>query len=183
MFFSFLFQFATGFLDSSAIRSLKFFESIDMSFASSLVVSPNVELSPSSFGFLDSVRDGSQIPDSSRFFSRNRAANLMSKKQKWGNHSHSTELKYPILCEGGYGSVIAASMVANPAGEMAVSAEQKVYNVVMKQAALVKRQLRTAGELDVKPDIVLPGTLSLLNEAYDRCGEVCAEYAKTFYLG
>nr|AGT57744.1 phytoene synthase [Citrullus lanatus] len=154
-----------------------------MSFAPSLVVSPNVELSPSSFGFLDSVRDGSQIPDSSRFFSRNRAANLMSKKQKWGNHSHSTELKYPILCEGGYGSVIAASMVANPAGEMAVSAEQKVYNVVMKQAALVKRQLRTAGELDVKPDIVLPGTLSLLNEAYDRCGEVCAEYAKTFYLG
>nr|APO14283.1 phytoene synthase [Luffa aegyptiaca] len=154
-----------------------------MSFASSLVVSPNVELSPSSFGFLDSVRDGLQIPDSSRFFSRNRAMNLMNKKQKWGNYSHSTELKYPFLCEGGYGSVIAASMVANPAGEMAVSSEQKVYDVVMKQAALVKRQLRTAGELDVKPDIVLPGTPTLLNEAYDRCGEVCAEYAKTFYLG
>ncbi|XP_022992887.1 phytoene synthase, chloroplastic isoform X1 [Cucurbita maxima] len=154
-----------------------------MSFASSLIISPNVEISPSIFGFLDSVRDGSQILDSSRFFSRNRAANLMNKKQKRVNHSHSTELKYPIPCQGGYGSVIAASMVANPAGEMAVSAEEKVYNVVMKQAALVKRQLRTAGELDVKPDIVLPGTLSLLNEAYDRCGEVCAEYAKTFYLG
>ncbi|KAA0046227.1 phytoene synthase [Cucumis melo var. makuwa] len=146
-----------------------------MSFASSLVVSSNVELSPSSFGFLDSVRDGPQIPDSFRFFSRNRVANLINKKQKWGNHSHSTELKYPILRESGYGSIIVASMVANPAGEIAVSAEQKVYNVVMKQAALVKRQLRTAGELDVKPDIVLPGTLSLLNEAYDRCGEVCAE--------
>ncbi|KGN50904.1 phytoene synthase, chloroplastic [Cucumis sativus] len=154
-----------------------------MSFTSSLVVSPNVELSPSNFGFLDSLRDGPQIPDSFRFFSRNRVPNLINKRQKWGNPSHSTELKYPILCESGYGSVIAASMVANPAGEMAVSAEQKVYNVVMKQAALVKRQLRTAGELDVKPDIVLPGTLSLLNEAYDRCGEVCAEYAKTFYLG
>lgn len=142
-----------------------------MSFASSslVVVSPNVELSPSSFGFFYSVRDGTQIPDSSRFFSRNRASNLTNKKQKWGNY--------------GFGSVIAASMVANPAGEMVVSSEQKVYNVVMKQAALVKRQLRTAGELDVKPDIVLPGTLSLLNEAYDRCGEVCAEYAKTFYLG
>jgi len=158
-------------------------KSIDMSFTSSLVVSPNVELSPSNFGFLDSLRDGPQIPDSFRFFSRNRVPNLINKRQKWGNPSHSTELKYPILCESGYGSVIAASMVANPAGEMAVSAEQKVYNVVMKQAALVKRQLRTAGELDVKPDIVLPGTLSLLNEAYDRCGEVCAEYAKTFYLG
>ncbi|XP_022938558.1 phytoene synthase, chloroplastic isoform X1 [Cucurbita moschata] len=154
-----------------------------MSFASSLIISPNVEISPSIFGFLDSVRDGSQILDSSRFFSRNRVANLMNKKQKRVNHSHSTELKYPILCQGGYGSVIAASMVANPAGEMAVSAEEKVYNVVLKQAALVKRQLRTAGELDVKPDIVLPGTLSLLNEAYDRCGEVCAEYAKTFSLG
>ncbi|NP_001284425.1 phytoene synthase, chloroplastic [Cucumis melo] len=154
-----------------------------MSFASSLVVSSNVELSPSSFGFLDSVRDGPQIPDSFRFSSRNRVPNLINKKQKWGNHSHYTELKYPILHESGYGSVIVASMVANPAGEIAVSAEQKVYNVVMKQAALVKRQLRTAGELDVKPDIVLPGTLSLLNEAYDRCGEVCAEYAKTFYLG
>lgn len=150
------------------------FESFDMSFASSLVVSLNVEVSLS-FGFLDSVRDGTQFPDSSRFFfSRNRT-NPMSKRQKWSNNSLSTELKYPFL--------IAASMVANPAGEMAISSEQKVYNVVMKQAALVKRQLRTAGELDVKPDIVLPGTLSLLNEAYDRCGEVCAEYAKTFYLG
>ncbi|PIA26680.1 hypothetical protein AQUCO_09100082v1 [Aquilegia coerulea] len=29
----------------------------------------------------------------------------------------------------------------------------------------------------------IPGTLTLLNEAYDRCREVCAEYAKTFYLG
>nr|BAE79553.1 phytoene synthase [Chrysanthemum x morifolium] len=38
-------------------------------------------------------------------------------------------------------------------------------------------------DMEVKPDIVLPGTLGLLSEAYDRCGEVCAEYAKTFYLG
>ncbi|XP_022759397.1 phytoene synthase 2, chloroplastic isoform X2 [Durio zibethinus] len=72
------------------------------------------------------------------------------------------------------------------AGEMAVSSEEKVYNVVLKQAALVKRQLRRSSgdlDLDVKPDIILPGTLNLLSEAYDRCGEVCAEYAKTFYLG
>jgi phytoene synthase len=25
--------------------------------------------------------------------------------------------------------------------------------------------------------------VDVLNSAYDRCGEVCAEYAKTFYLG
>ena len=74
-------------------------------------------------------------------------------------------------------------MVVNPTGEMAVSSEQKVYDVVLKQAALVKKQLRSSEELDVKPDIILPGTQSLLSEAYDRCGEVCAEYAKTFYLG
>ncbi|GFS35296.1 similar to PHYTOENE SYNTHASE [Actinidia rufa] len=66
---------------------------------------------------------------------------------------------------------------------MTVSSEQKVYDVVLKQAALVKKHLKTGEDYDVKPDIVLPGTLSLLGEAYDRCGEVCAEYAKTFYLG
>ncbi|KAG5400757.1 hypothetical protein IGI04_015364, partial [Brassica rapa subsp. trilocularis] len=32
-------------------------------------------------------------------------------------------------------------------------------------------------------DIVRPGSLSLLAEAYDRCVQVCAKYAKTFYLG
>ncbi|TQD88480.1 hypothetical protein C1H46_026004 [Malus baccata] len=74
-------------------------------------------------------------------------------------------------------------MVANPLGESAVSSEQKVYDVVLKQASLVKKQLRSNGYLDVKPDIILPGNLSLLSKAYDRCGEVCAEYAKTFYLG
>ncbi|KAL0787131.1 hypothetical protein Bca101_003377 [Brassica carinata] len=43
----------------------------------------------------------------------------------------------------------------------------------------------TSPELDVaKPqDMVRPGSLSLLVEAYDRCVQVCAEYAKTFYLG
>ncbi|KAJ8442204.1 hypothetical protein Cgig2_005144 [Carnegiea gigantea] len=71
------------------------------------------------------------------------------------------------------GSPVVSSMVANPAGELAVvSAEQMVYNVILKQAALVNRE---RSDLDVKPDIAFPGTLSLLNEAYDRCGKVCAE--------
>ncbi|CAF2344031.1 unnamed protein product [Brassica rapa subsp. narinosa] len=84
-------------------------------------------------------------------------------------------------------SVVSSSVVASHAGEIALSSEEKVYNVVLRQAALVNKQLRsTSPELDdvKKPqDIVLPGSLSLLGEAYDRCGEVCAEYAKTFYLG
>ncbi|KAA8547648.1 hypothetical protein F0562_004077 [Nyssa sinensis] len=85
--------------------------------------------------------------------------------------------------ENGGKLTVLSSMVANPAGEIALSSEQKVYDVVLKQAALVKKQLSSNGDLEVKPDIVIPGTLSLLSEAYDRCGEVCAEYAKTFYLG
>ncbi|KAL1195445.1 Phytoene synthase 1 [Cardamine amara subsp. amara] len=82
--------------------------------------------------------------------------------------------------------VVSSSLVASPSGEIALSSEEKVYNVVLKQAALVNKQLRSASpDLDVKKpqDVVLPGSLSLLGEAYDRCGEVCAEYAKTFYLG
>ncbi|KAK9091426.1 hypothetical protein Sjap_024603 [Stephania japonica] len=95
-------------------------------------------------------------------------------------------LKYSCLgsSERSYSLPILSSLVANPAGDIAGPSEQKVYNVVLKQAALVNRQLRSADHaLDVKPDMVVPGTLSLLSEAYDRCGEVCAEYAKTFYLG
>ncbi|CAO2836955.1 unnamed protein product [Amaranthus hypochondriacus] len=83
---------------------------------------------------------------------------------------------------------VLSSMVANPTGDLAVmSSEQRVYDVVLKQAALVNRKLRSREgldlDVDVQPDIAVPGTLSLLGEAYDRCGEVCAEYAKTFYLG
>nr|AKT74332.1 phytoene synthase [Rosa rugosa] len=113
----------------------------------------------------------------------------MGRKQKRDSCclSSSSEVKY--LSTFGLQSDetkfrILSSMVANPAGEIVVSSEQKVYDVVLKQAALVEKQLRTSGDdVDVKPDIILPGNLSLLSEAYDRCREVCAEYAKTFYLG
>ncbi|KAI4389357.1 hypothetical protein MLD38_001589 [Melastoma candidum] len=82
-------------------------------------------------------------------------------------------------------SKVRSSLVVNPAaaGDLAVSSEEKVYNVVLKQAALVNRQLRSKGDLEVKPEIIVPGSLGVLSEAYDRCGEICAEYAKTFYLG
>jgi len=65
------------------------------------------------------------------------------------------------------------------------SSEERVYEVVLKQAGLVREEKRGANiEFDFEKTI--EGDFSngdLLNSAYDRCGEVCAEYAKTFYLG
>ncbi|XP_074576573.1 phytoene synthase 2, chloroplastic-like [Curcuma longa] len=61
------------------------------------------------------------------------------------------------------------------------SSEQLVYGVVLRQAALVgEARRRTPPAIEV-PTAPLRG--DLLDEAYERCGEVCAEYAKTFYLG
>lgn len=109
------------------------------------------------------------------------------KLQKWSSSSFNAEFSYSCLggsdLENGSIFPVHSSMVASADGDMAVSSEQKVYDVVLKQAALVKKQYRSDEELEVKPEMILPGTLSLLSEAYDRCGEVCAEYAKTFYLG
>ncbi|KAF2325706.1 hypothetical protein GH714_033363 [Hevea brasiliensis] len=146
------------------------------------VASPNTEVS-NSFAFFHSVR----VLDSSKFGSVDRS--LMFKRrakksgnQKWKSGLVNIDLRNPCIGSGNKLPII-SSMVASHAGEMAISSEEKVYNVVLKQAALVKKQLRSSEDLDVKPDIVLRGTLSLLSEAYERCGEVCAEYAKTFYLG
>ncbi|RLN13137.1 phytoene synthase, chloroplastic [Panicum miliaceum] len=79
-------------------------------------------------------------------------------------------------------SAVYSSLAVNPAGEAVVSSEQKVYDVVLKQAALLKRQLRTPPVLDVRPQ-QLDMPRNGLKEAYARCGEICEEYAKTFYLG
>ena len=63
-----------------------------------------------------------------------------------------------------------------------------VYEVVLRQAALVedlqgrraaKERLRKWREEEEQAEL----GWGLLGDAYDRCGEVCAEYAKTFYLG
>ncbi|CAJ2634231.1 unnamed protein product [Trifolium pratense] len=65
------------------------------------------------------------------------------------------------------------------------SSEERVYEVVLKQASLVREEKRGVNiEFDLQKTI--EGDCSngdILNSAYDRCGEVCAEYAKTFYLG
>ncbi|KAI8536621.1 hypothetical protein RHMOL_Rhmol10G0271900 [Rhododendron molle] len=151
-----------------------------MSVAFIWVVSPNSEVS-NCFGFLESAREGNRLFDSSRYISRDRSLICHSKfkrgnKKNWKYSSSNADLSYSYSGKKGK-SPIVSSLVANPAGEMATSSEQKVYDVVLKQAALVKKQLKNAEDYDVKPDIVLPGTLSLLSEAYDRCGEVCAENA------
>ncbi|CAN6173698.1 unnamed protein product [Urochloa humidicola] len=83
--------------------------------------------------------------------------------------------------ETGRASAVYSSLAVNPAGEAVVSSEQKVYDVVLKQAALLKRQLRTPVIGVRTQDLEMPR--SGLKEAYHRCGEICEEYAKTFYLG
>lgn len=139
-------------------------------------------------GFLESVREGNRLFDSSRC--RNLVCSERIKrgggKQRWNFVSLNVDSRY---CLGGAQTEnaqkfsVRSAIVAAPAGEMMMTSEQKVYDVVLRQAALVKRQLRSTDELDVKLDTPLPGNLGLLSEAYDRCSEVCAEYAKTFYLG
>ncbi|WOL15365.1 hypothetical protein Cni_G24146 [Canna indica] len=78
-------------------------------------------------------------------------------------------------------SAASASLVAAPPR----TSEQLVYDVVLRQAALVgeTRRRRTTSPPAVEAPPAGPLRRDLLEEAYDRCGEVCAEYAKTFYLG
>ncbi|XVE72026.1 hypothetical protein DITRI_Ditri11bG0005700 [Diplodiscus trichospermus] len=145
--------------------------------------------SQSDLGFIYSSRSGNLSLASFNLLSHCRPNKY--KKQKWNPNLYPcrTDLRCPCLGNSGSESLSSTvpqvlSMVAtSSAGEMAVSSEEKVYNVVLRQAALVKRQSRPSGDLDFRPDIVVPGNLGLLSEAYDRCGEICAEYAKTFYLG
>ncbi|GAU32041.1 hypothetical protein TSUD_213960 [Trifolium subterraneum] len=151
--------------------------------------SPNLEVLNSN-GLLDSF-GVMKLGDSSRFLSRDFVSirakkNDMKKSQRVC--SLSTDVKYACVGQSGLESTGNFPLLPNvlsstAVGEVAISSEQKVYDVVLKQASLVKRKLSSTGELEVKPEIVLPGNLSLLSEAYDRCGEICAEYAKTFYLG
>ncbi|KAK2376800.1 hypothetical protein P8452_48699 [Trifolium repens] len=150
--------------------------------------SPNLEVLNSN-GLLDSF-GVMKLVDSSRFLCRDFVSirakkNDMKKSRRFC--SLSTDVKYACVGQSGLESSsnfpLISNVLASTAGEVAISSEQKVYDVVLKQASLVKRKLSSTGELEVKPEIVLPGNLSLLSEAYDRCGEICAEYAKTFYLG
>ncbi|URE18748.1 phytoene synthase [Musa troglodytarum] len=139
---------------------------------------------PSGLGSAEAVREGDHLPR--KAFPPRNNRNLSRKRRRWSLRSPHADSKYASLRfdpESGRNLPLVSSLLTSTAGEVAVSSEQKVYNVVLKQAALVKQQPRSSTAPDVKPDTVIPGSVGLLKEAYDRCGEVCAEYAKTFYLG
>jgi len=148
---------------------------------------PGLEVSRSP-GLFDSIQHAKFL-DSSKVMSQDYGSiRAKDRERRWRFYSLSTDMKYACVGRSGLERAsnfpMVANVLANPAaGEVAVSSEQKVYDVVLKQASLVKRKFGSMGEIDARPDIALPGNLSLLSEAYDRCGEVCAEYAKTFYLG
>ncbi|CAL4904910.1 unnamed protein product [Urochloa decumbens] len=98
-------------------------------------------------------------------------------------------------------ATLAAAATATVAPAVVRTAsEEAVYEVVLRQAALVRegrgrvaregpgpgagaaRRPRPRRWAEEKEEEGLRGW-GLLGDAYDRCGEVCAEYAKTFYLG
>lgn len=113
-------------------------------------------------------------------------------KQIHGSSMFETSRKSRFSCRVMKFSTGVSAVAANPVR----TSEERVYQVVLKQAALVREDKRstTALSLDTKRtgsksldksenhDVGMK-SWNLLNEAYDRCGEVCAEYAKTFYLG
>ncbi|CAK7346641.1 unnamed protein product [Dovyalis caffra] len=95
--------------------------------------------------------------------------------------------RYPKVCSRQKLSngVFAAASLSSAVVNLPRSSEEKVYEVVLKQAALVKEQKKERA-LDVRKGNDQAESMTrgdLLNGAYNRCGEVCAEYAKTFYLG
>lgn len=63
-----------------------------------------------------------------------------------------------------------------------ISLERKVYDVVVKHAALLKRQLQPqqAAPPAIARELEVPR--GGLWKAYARCGEICEEYTKNFYL-
>nr|XP_010942497.1 phytoene synthase 2, chloroplastic isoform X2 [Elaeis guineensis] len=100
---------------------------------------------------------------------------FMSERERRRNWGRSRgEWSCGAVLANGYS--VSSSLVAAPPR----SSEEVVHDVVLKQAALVgdARRKRVAAM-----EVSVPMGWSLLNEAYDRCGKICAEYAKTFYLG
>ncbi|CAN6481457.1 unnamed protein product [Victoria cruziana] len=85
---------------------------------------------------------------------------------------------------GNYGSFrVLSSLVVNPPEDMALSSEKRIYDIVLRQASLVKETVGPKRVIGSGEERIVNGNFGLLDEAYERCGEICAEYAKTFYLG
>ncbi|KAL6844594.1 hypothetical protein ACP4OV_025253 [Aristida adscensionis] len=81
----------------------------------------------------------------------------------------------PALALALPGLQMAAPAPGDDAHAIAVPSEERVLEVVTRQAALAAAAPRTA-----RPEPAAGG--GGLEAAFDRCGEVCKEYAKTFYL-
>ncbi|CAN6200147.1 unnamed protein product [Urochloa humidicola] len=120
------------------------------------------------------------------------------------HHPSSSQLPrarlLPFLPRRGGASLVVrprASLAAAVTAPVRTASEEAVYEVMMRQAALVQEggRGRVAREEPVRrrqqqrprwaEEEEEEGLRrwGLLGDAYDRCGEVCAEYAKTFYLG
>lgn len=97
-------------------------------------------------------------------------------KGSWRRQISKKECRRPPVY-GFFTTTVVSSLVASQWR----SSEEMVAEVVLKQAALVQQE---QGRRGVKEEEAMaPLNWNLLDKAYDRCGEVCAEYAKTFYLG
>ncbi|XP_024383534.1 phytoene synthase 2, chloroplastic [Physcomitrium patens] len=90
-----------------------------------------------------------------------------------------------VLTRERYGFRAQSSVTTEPSERSFMSAEQKVFEVVQKQAAMVNEERRRSvmSLQDVRSHFMAGSAVNVLDEAYVRCGEVCAEYSKTFYLG
>ncbi|CAL4890784.1 unnamed protein product [Urochloa decumbens] len=115
----------------------------------------------------------------------------------YSSHLPRARLLLPLLPPRRGGASLArprASLAAVAPAVVRTASEEAVYEVVLRQAALVRegrgrvaregaaRRPRPRRWAEEKEEEGLRGW-GLLGDAYDRCGEVCAEYAKTFYLG
>lgn len=101
---------------------------------------------------------------------------------------HQRRGRRPVVVASSVRPLQAASLAVATAPVAVASrrtaAEEAVYEVVLRQAALVEEATHRRGAGAprwAEEDAVDWGLL--LGDAYHRCGEVCAEYAKTFYLG
>ncbi|KAJ4781084.1 Phytoene synthase [Rhynchospora pubera] len=91
---------------------------------------------------------------------------------RWGRRSH-------CRISSSVSVSVSATLVATAGPRSYESYEEMVYEVVLKQAALTRKERTNRGVLDES----VPLSWDLLSDAFERCGEVCEEYAKTFYLG
>lgn len=131
-------------------------------------------------GFSNSIGEGKQfctnLRSGSTGLSSSNNRKLKGREPRWNFCSMNSEILHPRLKFGTERSrkfPVLLGFNANVDGEVSPSSEQRVYDVVLKQAAFGKEHQISGGVQN----------LQMLNEAYKRCGEVCEEYAKTFYLG